>query len=52
MYRSHPTLTQTATSFASGVWADTCLESSIAGQLELPHRHPVSPTTQTHSDVS
>jgi hypothetical protein len=44
MYLSRQMLTQMATLSASGVWADTCPESLIVGQLELHRRHPVSPT--------
>ena len=45
MYHSRPTHIQMAILSASGVWADTCLELLIVGQLELHHRHPVSLTT-------
>jgi hypothetical protein len=46
MYLSRQMLTQMATLFASGVWADTCPESLIVGQLELHRRHPVSLTSE------
>jgi len=40
-------LIQMDTLSASGVWADTCLESLIVGQLGPHHRHPVSPTIES-----